>query len=282
MNAARPSGVADACDRIVEPRAVEHRPAHHVARHADGASLHTQVVDGLDQTGAIDGEGVPGQQAGGVEAHEPGSIVGSYVGNAAMAVELGVAVLVVGDDARSRAPRRDHQRRAASALPAAPLASAAREVPATVPEEHGLERDPGTVRDAFDLAHVPRPRGPRRGFEGAHAIGARPLPLQRPEPVERGYHLPQGVRRRRAKRPADDIGITARGDESEMRAAHQPPCTSIRARIARASPSSWADSPSPNHCSDESRASRASSSLPARTHSGARSSTTRSSCTRAV
>ena len=165
MEAARPRGVADGRDRGVEPLAVEHRAGHEVARHADRPILGAHVTDSLDETRSVDGERMAGKQAGGAKAHESGAVVRAHVDDTAMAVEDGVVVFVVRDEAGPRAPRRDHQRRAAGRLRTAHPIAASRKISPTVPEEHGVERDTGAVGDPLDLAHVPRPHGPGRGFE---------------------------------------------------------------------------------------------------------------------
>ena len=282
MEPARPDRVANAGDRVVEPHAVEHRAAHQVARHPDCPILRPDVVDGLDQAGAIDGKGVAGDQAGRVEAHEARTLVGPDVDHAAVAVQLQFVVFVVGDERRAAFPLRNRHRGATGGAPAARPAARLRQVAPAVPQEHRLERDAGAVRDTLDLAHVPRPGGPGRGFEGAEAFRASPLAHERPEPADGGNDVPQCGRRRLAESAADRMGVAMCRQGGEVRAAHGPAFSSIRARSACASASSWALSPSSNHWSDASMASPASAFLPARTHNGARSSTTRSSCMRAV
>ena len=179
--------------------------------------------------------------------------------------------------------QRNHHRRAAGGVRGMDPVPFSREIPAAVPQEHGLEVEARTVRDAFDLAHVSGPGRPGRGFEEAQALRTPPLAHQRPVSADRRNDVPQGALRCLAEGPADGMGIAACGQDVVERAAHRPAAApSIRSRNARARESSWADSPSSNHCSDVSIALRASSFLPARIHNGARSSTTRSSSRRAV
>jgi hypothetical protein len=117
--------------------------AHHLVGGSD-------VIDGLDESGIIDSEGVSRQQARRVEADKAQAVAGANPDQKAVAVEFRLVIFVVGDDGGLIAAGGNHDGGASRGL-GGTLVATTGEVTAAVPQEYVVELRAGAVGDAFDL-----------------------------------------------------------------------------------------------------------------------------------
>ncbi len=190
----------------VQIGACQHRPRNDVARDPDHLVPRSDVVDRLHQTRVVERERVPGQQARRAEAREADSMERAHAREEAVAVELGLVVLVVSDDGGLVPARADHDGRATGIFGVTLIAPAGN-VATTVPQEDVVEVGAGPVGDTLDLAQVLGKRIARRCCERREPIASRPRALQCPKALEMNHDAVKRVCARFTECAAYLVGI---------------------------------------------------------------------------
>lgn len=216
VETAGPVPAAQNGERRVQIGTREHRPGDDVARNPGHLVVGPYVIDGLHQPRIVDGEGVPRQQARRVEAREADTVLRLHAHDEAVAVELDLVVLVVGDDARSVSTGRD-QYGGAARLVRTTLIASARKITPAVPQEDVVEVGAGALGDTLDLAHVVGKCLPRGAEQRLQPVAPLPVAFDRLKTREPRHDLADGARRRFAETATHLVGVAC-----DFYSVHEP------------------------------------------------------------
>ncbi len=161
-----------------------------MARHAGALIVRPNVIDGLDQAGVVDGEGVSRKQPWRVETQESGTLVGRHPGEKAVSVELELIVFVMPDD-RGAAVRARQQHAGAAGERGSGLIAAAEKISAAVPHPDILKIHARSVGNAVHLAHEFGKSIARRRLQRAQPAQGVSALLELAVPADPGHDVTQ-------------------------------------------------------------------------------------------